>query len=451
MIRFSEKLPVVCAALALSCAPLCAKDKPPPAPVLDPNRIINDSFGFLKDREPEMTETEHALYEKIVPMVATQPELALKLLESMMAATDTSPAFDFVLGNVYFEQKKLTEAEARYKRAVGKFPTFIRAWDNLGVLYYTVGRYADAVPCFSKVITLGEWLPRNLGLMAYCLAQSGNSLAAEMAYTQAYALEPTNTDWIEGLLSTYLDSGQVAQAESLLRQLVRLKPREIHFWRLLVRNLVTQDRKLDAIAMLEVASSLGVLDDDGIVMMGDLFVDLKMHGEAVLTYARVSKGAAPIGVERMLRYARALIAERNLPLAEMTILAASAMELPKESKAGLLQAKAELARAREDWKQARAFWEELVSLDPLNGRAQLDLGQAYQRLGEPDRATFALEAAAAVAESAFVANLHLANLKVKTGHYPEALVFIDKALSLQKTAELLNFQARVKALISRHE
>src|SRR3990172_12724666 len=70
-----------------------------PAPDVDPNKIINQSYNFLKEREPEMTEAEYALYSKVIPMISAQPEFALKLLEGMIAEEKTSAAFDYVLGN----------------------------------------------------------------------------------------------------------------------------------------------------------------------------------------------------------------------------------------------------------------------------------------------------------------------------------------------------------------
>jgi DNA replication initiation complex subunit (GINS family) len=52
-------------------------------PKLDPKRIINESNSFLKEREPEMTEEEYALYQKVVTMLASNPSFAVKLLEAM--------------------------------------------------------------------------------------------------------------------------------------------------------------------------------------------------------------------------------------------------------------------------------------------------------------------------------------------------------------------------------
>jgi DNA replication initiation complex subunit (GINS family) len=89
-----------------------------PAPKLDPKRIINDSNNFLKEREPEMTAEEYALYEKVVTSLSSNPEFALKLLEAMMGEKDQpSPAFEFILGNVYYSAGQTDKAEARYRSA----------------------------------------------------------------------------------------------------------------------------------------------------------------------------------------------------------------------------------------------------------------------------------------------------------------------------------------------
>lgn len=71
----SRLLLFVCLALAFPVSGFAA---PPPAQ-LDPKRIINESNNFLKEREPEMTAEEYALYEKVVAMLSTRPEFALKL------------------------------------------------------------------------------------------------------------------------------------------------------------------------------------------------------------------------------------------------------------------------------------------------------------------------------------------------------------------------------------
>src|ERR1017187_7600388 len=87
-------------------------------PKLDLKRIINESSSFLKEREPEMTEEEYALYQKVVTMLSSNPEFALKLLEAMITDKEPpSPAFEFILGNAYYAAGMNDRSE---ERRVGK-------------------------------------------------------------------------------------------------------------------------------------------------------------------------------------------------------------------------------------------------------------------------------------------------------------------------------------------
>jgi len=178
-------------------------------PKLDPKRIINESNGFLKEREPEMSAEEYALYEKVVEMISTQPDFALKLLEAMINDKEPpSPAFEFILGNAYYAAGQTAKAEVKYRSAVNRYPTFLRAWVDLGVLYYAAEKFTDAIPCFSKAVTLGDRDPNTFGLLGYCLEKMGNVVPAEMAYMQALSGDPTNGDWMEGLLRIYIQANR---------------------------------------------------------------------------------------------------------------------------------------------------------------------------------------------------------------------------------------------------
>ena len=134
-----------------------ARDQPPAPPVVDAKRIVNASNSFLKEREPEMTTEEYALHEKVVTMLTTNPELALKLLEAMMNEKEPpSPAFEFILGNAYSAAGQPDRAEKSYRGALTRYPAFLRAWSNLGLLHYTRNRYADAIECFANVAYSGS-------------------------------------------------------------------------------------------------------------------------------------------------------------------------------------------------------------------------------------------------------------------------------------------------------
>ena len=94
------------------------------------------------------------------------------------------------------------------------------------MLYYAANRFAEAVPCFSKSVTLGDRDPTTFGLLGYCLEQLGNVVSAEMAYMQALSGDPANTDWMEGLLRIYIQGKQHGRAESLVKNLIKEHPQK---------------------------------------------------------------------------------------------------------------------------------------------------------------------------------------------------------------------------------
>src|SRR5215207_10473692 len=113
--------------LSAAATPVAVFGRSPPK--LDPKRVINESYSFKRNAEPEMTEEEYALYEKIVDMITVQSDLALKLLQTIISGSaKQSPAFEFVLGNIYFSNNQSDLAEQHYRKAIAGFPTFTRAW-----------------------------------------------------------------------------------------------------------------------------------------------------------------------------------------------------------------------------------------------------------------------------------------------------------------------------------
>lgn len=416
-------------------------------PELDPKRIINDSNSFLKEREPEMNAEEYALYEKVVTMLSTNPQFALRLLEAMMDEKEPpSPAFEFILGNAYYAAGDNEKSEAHYRSAVERYPTFLRAWNNLGVLYYTNDRFADAIPCFSKSVVLGDRDPTTFGLLGYCLEKLGNVVSAEMAYMQALGGDPSNTDWKEGLLRICIEGRQFGRAESLVKDLIREVPAETRFWLAYANILLSENRKLETITLLEVCASTGVAGIDEMMLLGDLYAEHNLVPEAIATYQNVFARQREVGERKLLHFARVLVAGGRLPQAE-EVLSSMKAELTTGGRIDFLQTKADLAIARQQWAEARQSLDQLLAQAPLNGRALLSLGATY--MGEEDlsRATFAFESAYRVDATRYRASLELANLELKNRDYARSIDYLEKALAIQKTDEVQDYLARVKTLV----
>ncbi len=416
---------------------------------LDPKRIINASSNFLKDREPEMTGEEYALYEKVVTGLSSNPEFALKLLEAMMNEKELpSPAFEFILGNVYYAAGQTDKAESRYRSAVKRFPSFIRAWTNLGVLYYTADKYNEAMPCFSKAVTLGDHDPATLGLLGFCLERTGNIVAAEMSYMQALSGNPESIDWMEGLLRVYIQGRQYGRAESLVRSLIKLRPTKAEFWLAHANILLAQNRKLEAIIMLEASVGAGIAGSDELNLLGDLYAEQGFNPEAAAIYQKILAVTPNVGERKLLHFAQVLIASEKLSQAE-EVLGRLKMELTPAGRLVYLQTKADLLSARKQWPDARKLLQELLQTEPLNGRALLSLGRTYAAEDDLIHAAFAFDSAYQISDSTYRASLELANIELKNRHYEKCVEYLQKALSIEKTDAVEDYLARVKTLVAK--
>jgi tetratricopeptide (TPR) repeat protein len=432
------------AALLLPVLGFSDDDAAPPK--LDPKRIINESNGFLKEREPEMSAEEYALYEKVVEMISTQPDFALKLLEAMLNDKEPpSPAFEFILGNAYYAAGQTEKAETRYRSAVNRYPTFLRAWVDLGILYYSSGKFTEAIPCFSKAVTLGDRDPNTFGLLGYCLEKMGNVVPAEMAYMQALSGDPTNGDWMEGLLRIYIEGKQIERAESLVKNLIKARPKEARFWLTYANILLVDHRKLEALALLETAVGTGVAGVDEMNLLADLYAEQKLIPEAVATYQKVLAQAPAAGERKLLQLAEALIADHQYSQAD-GVLGKLPTQLSAEGRMAFLQTKADLFGAQKKWPEARVQLQALLQLAPLNGKALLGLGRTYTGQDDLPHATFAFEAALQSPDSTYAASLELANIELKNRHFDKSVEYLEKALKIERTSAVEDYLARIRTL-----
>lgn len=426
-----------------SVAPLAGKEKSKE----DLNAIINSSYSFLKNREPEMTAGEYAIYQKVVAMASANAEFALKLMETMMGGTGPgTAAFEFVTGNIYYTNHKLPEAEAHYKTALAKYPDYTRAWANLGILYYAQQRFAEAIPCFSKAVSLGDKESSTLGLLATCHNKAGNILAAEIAYSQALAIDPANDDWVKGLLELYLQAKYYPQAESIVKQLLKANPKDPQHWLIYANILIAQNRKFEAIAALETLVSLGNTAAEPVLLLGDLYAEQKLFSEAVTNYRAALANSPDLGTKRLLNYAEILVSQNHPEEAESLLEKIEHQADPKH-RTEILQWKAAAAAARKDWPEARKRYEVLVAEAPMNGEGLLGLGEVCKNQGDLVHAEFAFEQAARIPEHVYLASVQLANLAVKAQKYHEAIRFIEQALASDKNPALQDYLTKIQAML----
>lgn len=418
-----------------------------PAPKIDGKRIINESYNFRRNQEPEMTADEYAIYERLGSMVAVNPQFAMKLVETMTSAEKPSAAFEFVLGNLYFSSERFDQAETHFRRAIAGYPDFIRAWSNLAVLLYNQRRFGEAAECLTKVISAGENNAQNLGLLAYCLEKTGRRTGAEMAYVQAIGLDPDNADLLGGLLAICMDSKQYGRAEGLLQQLIRLRPDDARTWVVYASLLTTEDRKLEALALLESAAALKVADEEALSLLCDLYASQRFYREANETFERLRARSPAAAAGKQLFYARALIGEGRLDPAGQALDALERADVPPANRAAVLLARGDYQLARKAWTEAAATFQKVMETDPLNSDALLGAGLAAKSAGDPARAEVLLDQASQQPASAHRAYIELADLAIKSRRYARAIDCLERANAIEKSSMLDGYIARLRPLL----
>jgi tetratricopeptide (TPR) repeat protein len=236
------------------------------------------------------------------------------------------------------------------------------------------------------------------------------------------------------------------RAEAIARTLIKAKPGEARFWLILANVLLTAQRKLEAIAMLEICAGANIASPDELVLLGDLYAEQGLHPEALAIYTRLVKPDPAAGEQKLLR-----LAQSQAALGRAAEAAAALRALPAEvSPAGRvsrLLVQAEIARTTERWDEARRDLEQILVAEPLHPQALLLLGAVHVAAKDDTRAAVVFETALQVPAAAYRASLELANLELRNRNYARSVAHLQKALSLEHTDEVADYLARVKSLL----
>ncbi len=393
-----------------------------------------------------MTDTEYALYEEVLPMVFDSPDVAILLLETMLADDDPeSAAFSYLLANVYFSSERYDLAEKHYKSSIEDYPDFLRAWINLGILYYTLDRFGEAIPCLTKAIALGNQEAQVYGLLGYCLMELNNPIAAETAFMQAYTAEPENSDWIEALLDLYLQSKQNDRAELLIKELIKLNPEEKSYWLAYSTLLLSSNRKVEAMTVLEILNNRGIAGTDELLLLGDLYAQHKLFPEALATYESAMQSEPIAGSGRLLRYAQALVYLETYDQAG-EILARLRDKVPSGQQIEYEHIWAQLLLARQQWDEAAKVLEGILRIEPLNGEALLMMGKIHLKNQQFAKAEFLFQQAYKLPDFAFQASIELANLALRDRHYEKGIEYLRNALKLEYSEEIEAYILKLESI-----
>ncbi len=405
------------------------------------------AYGINAEIEPRVTPEEVELLEKIRPLMADNlPKAEVTLRKAMKA--DCSAILDYTLGGIRFQQDKIPEALESYQRAVQKFPSFRRAWRNVGLIHARNSQFDEAIHAFTRMIELGGGDSYSYGLLGLAYAAKQDYQAAEAAYRNALLLQPENTEWRLGLTRCVFKQNKFQDAAALLDVLIERYPDKVDFWLLQSQAYLGMNQPLRAAQNIEALDLLGQAPADSLHTLGEIYISEGLMDLAARAFQRAIEVDPEQPVARPLRAAELLAARGALSQARQVATRIrqvweAGIEEAERRKLLKLEARLSLAEGGGTPETASVL-EEIVALDPLDGEALLLLGQHYARQNEPDRAIFYFERAASLEAFESSAKIRHAQVLVGIGRYSDAVPLLRRAQEIKPRDDVARYLEQVE-------
>jgi tetratricopeptide (TPR) repeat protein len=406
-------------------------------------------YGINSEIEPRVTKEEVAILEKVRPLVADNRQLAEAALRKAMKP-DCSAILDFTLGGILFQEERLDEAMACYKKAVEKFPSFRRAYRNIGLISTRNSDFDGAIAAFNRMIELGGADAYSYGLLAFAHSSKQDYQPAEAAYRNALLLQPANTEWRLGLTRTVFKQGKYQDAAALLDSLINQFPDKADFWSLQAYTFIGMKEPMKAATNLEALDVLGKSTVDTLYTLGDIYLTENVPSLAYGAYERAVKKSPEQAPARALRCAEQLAARGGTTeaLALAALLKTTAGDkMADADKSKLLKLEARLAMAAGGGDESTAaILEEILRIDPLDGEALMLLGQHYNRSSQPEKAMLAYERAANLDQFAASARVKQAQILVSQSRPGDAIPLLRQAQEIKPREDVARYLEQVERL-----
>ena len=404
-------------------------------------------YGVNPEIEPRVTKEEVNILEKVRPLMAENLPGAEEALRKAMKP-DCSAILDYTLGGILFQQDKLIDAMVAFRKAVEKFPSFRRAYRNIGLISVRNQDFEGAIGAFNKMIELGGADAYSYGLLGFSHANRQDFQPAESAYRNALLLQPENIEWRLGLTRCVFKQGKFDDAAALLDVLITSYPDKADFWLLQAHTYLGMKQPMKAAMNLEAMDQLGKSTVDSLYTLGDIYLTESLPSLAYGAYARAVALKPEQPVARAMKSAEQLASRGGAGEARKlveSIRAAKGTTLDEADTRKILKLDARLAlAANAGGADAAATLEEVLKLDPLDGEALMLLAGHYASNGQPDKAMLYYERAAGIEQHAANARVRHAQIYVSQSRYPEAIQLLRQAQEIKPREDVARYLEQVE-------
>jgi cytochrome c-type biogenesis protein CcmH/NrfG len=410
----------------------------------------HDHASAVDPFEPTVTREESALLNTAMRVAETNTTQAIRMLQSK-DLSEASPSLDFAIGNLQFQSERLHEAAVAYEAAIKKLPKFRSAIMNLGRVYLMQERTEDAIKLYQQIVVDGQADADILLLLGHALLMENAPVSAESAYRQSLLLRPKHPDAMLGMAKALMRQERYAEGLALVGEILQRDPKNRELWSLRTNAYLSMGKHGEAMHTIEKARRLGCADKEMLATLGDLLLNQDQPEDALRVYEAAFAGDTP-SIARMLRSIEGFLMVGDAQGATKMIermdtgLGGTGASFSENQHTALLRLKAELARQTERCADAVALCEEVLTLDPLDGRTMLMLAELQQDAGRLEDAAMTCERAARVKGYEADALVRQAQIEVQRERYGRAASLLEAAQTFEDRPHVARYLEQVRRM-----
>lgn len=412
-------------------------------------RSFMGDYGFRTEVEPRISKSEQFILKEVIAKAENQLDEAIEYLEKKIDE-EASAALDFALATMFYQRGRLTRSSESYQVAIKKFPSFLRAYKNLGFVELSLGNFQKASRNLSRSISLGEGDGVTFVALGYCYYMLQQFVSAENAYRMGILLFPESKDARNGLVNCLIETNRYAEALALLNELLVKEPENVFCHRARASTLQGLGREKDATVALETLRRMGKLDTADLLRLGDLYHNLNLYELSLQNYERAIERKEKLSIRRYIRVASILIGRESyqdcfsyLDKIENTFGSNYSIEDEKE----VLLLKAEILKATGKTEESTLILRRVVESHPLEGKALIMLGQHAWQQSDYALASLHFERAAKIKDSEVKALIEHGRMLVSQRDYPKAVELLDKAERISPQPRIKRYLESIRNLL----
>ncbi len=257
-----------------------------------------------------------------------------------------------------------------------------------------------------------------------------------------------------GLAKALMQQERYAEGLALVGEILEREPINRELWPLRANGYLAMGNHAEAMLTIEKARRLGCANTEMLATLGDLLLNQDQPEDALGAYETAFASATP-SLDRMLRaIERFLMVDDAESANKMIATVDAAREARPEifdtsQKTTLLRLKAELAQQTGLLDEAMTLCNEVLKLDPLDGRTMLVLATLQQNAGLLENAAMTCERAARIKGYEADALIRHAQIEVQRERYSRAASLLEAAQTFDNQPRVARYLEQVRRMEGR--